>query len=71
MCLPVPIDHPEGTVNVAPPGVTRGASADTRSGVDLASCDCGVVGEAEVFGAFSANVLNARKASRAVRYFDI
>jgi hypothetical protein len=28
----VTIDHPEGTINVAPPTVTRGVSADTRSG---------------------------------------
>src|SRR4051812_34270514 len=31
--LPLAIDHPEGTVKFAPPGVACGESAETRSGV--------------------------------------
>ncbi|HYL16269.1 MAG TPA: hypothetical protein VEV41_24765 [Terriglobales bacterium] len=45
--FPVSIDHQEGTVKIAPPGVTRGVSAATRSGADLASTACGDAGMAE------------------------
>src|SRR6476660_7387458 len=64
--LPVTIDQPEGTMNVAPPGVTRGVSAATRSGADLVSDACpGVGGFAAKSGAGAA--VNARKAKRIVR----
>jgi hypothetical protein len=69
--LPVTIDHPEGTVKVAPPGVTRVVSAATRSGADLASAACGDPGALEADVALCANVVNARKATRAVRCMDM
>jgi hypothetical protein len=37
--LLVEIDHPVGTVNVAPPGVSRGVSAVTSCGAELVSAD--------------------------------
>jgi len=33
--FPVTIDQPDGIVKVAPPGVTRGVSAEMRSGADF------------------------------------
>jgi len=58
------MDQPEEPVKVAPPGVTRGVSAVTPSVADLASAACGDA-------ALGAKVVNARKASRAVRCTDM
>jgi hypothetical protein len=70
MFLAVTIDQPEGTVNVAPPGDTRGVSAATFSGADFASaCGCGAGLEADA--APGAKAANARKVIRAGRYSDI
>ena len=63
--LPVTIDQPEGTVKVAPPGVTRGVSATTSSGADLVSAACGDTGRTEASVALCATGLNARKTIRA------
>jgi len=65
------IDQPEGTVKVAPPGVTRGVSAAIRSGADLASAACGDAGRLAADVTLCAKVVNARRATRAVRYMDI
>jgi len=61
MFLMVSIDQPAGTVNVAPPGVTRGVSADTRSPA------CGDAGAAQVKVGLAAKGLNATKATTAIR----
>src|SRR5438270_343975 len=68
--FPVTIDQPEGTVKVAPPGVTRGVSAATRC-ADLVSTACGDAAMLEADVAVCAKVVNARKATRAVRYMDM
>jgi len=59
----------EGTVKVAPLGVTRGVSTATGSGADPASLDCGV-GKAGAEPAVCADALNA-KAIRATRNMDM
>jgi len=69
--FPLTIDQPEGTMKVAPPGVTRGVSAATRSGADLASADCGDAARLETHVAPCPKVVNARKGTRAVRYMDM
>ncbi|PYX36958.1 MAG: hypothetical protein DMG75_08755, partial [Acidobacteria bacterium] len=66
--FPVTIDQPEGTMKVAPPGVTRGVSAATRSGTSAA---CGDGGRLEADVALWGKVVNARKATAAVRYMDM
>jgi len=58
-------------VKVAPPGVTRGVSAASRSGADLASAACGDAGRLEADVALWVKVVNARKATAAVRYMDM
>lgn len=62
--FPVMMDQPEEPVKVAPPGITRGVSAVTRSVPGLASAACGDA-------ALGAKVVDARKASRAVRRTDM
>ena len=69
--FPVTIDQPEGTVKVAPPGVTCGVSAATRCGAELASAACGDAAMLEANVALCEKVVNVRKASRAVRYMDM
>src|SRR5579863_6447279 len=69
--LPAMMDQPPGAVKVAPPGVTRWASAESFSGAELASVACG---DARTLGAdvaHCAKVLNVRRASRAVRCMDM
>ena len=69
----VMIDHPAGTVNVAPPGVTRDVSAASRSGVDFPS----VVWPADGGAAAACCVIpcvkaaNIRQASRVIRRIDM
>jgi hypothetical protein len=69
--LPVSIDHPEGTVKVAPLGVARGVLAATRSGADRASCVCGNAcrGDADVDAC--ANALSPRSVTKAVRHVNM
>jgi len=55
-------------MKVAPPGVTRGVSAATRSGTSAA---CGDGGRLEADVALWGKVVNARKATAAVRYMDM
>jgi hypothetical protein len=69
--LPATIDQPEGTVKVAPPGVTRGVSTVSRSGADLASAACGDAGGLEADVALCVKVVNTRRATRAFRYMDM
>src|SRR5712692_11966387 len=70
--LPVAIDHPVGTVKVAPAGVTRGVSAANRSGADLVSAwvDAEDVGPAAAPNARVASV-KANRTNRAVRRIDM
>jgi hypothetical protein len=77
MFVPVSIDHPAGTVKVAPPGVTRGVSAATVSAAVAAACPLTVIvpaaiadeaPDAETHVAISAS---AQSASRVVRMIDI
>jgi hypothetical protein len=66
MFAPEAIDHPAGTVKVAPPGVTLGVSADTCCGAAEA-LDCDIAS-----GAKAANARKAKaKALRTVRYLDM
>ena len=77
MFLPVAIDHPAGTVNVAPPGVSRGVSAATRCSpaeFDAAACGDGDALKAEGWAADDAlcsKTVNARSNNRAVRRVDM
>lgn len=68
--LPVTIDQPEGTVKVAPPGVTLGVSIANRSGADFAGADWDD-GGVESDAAPSAKLVNARRAARTIRSMDI
>jgi hypothetical protein len=72
MFLPVAIDHPAGTVNVAPPGVSRGVSVATRaSPAELAATACGDADVLEAGNAFGAKTESARSTNRAVRRMDM
>src|ERR1035437_7590531 len=59
----VSIDHPEGTVNVAPADVTRGVWAVTRSIAGLVSAACG-----EAARLVAAKMVRASEATRAAQY---
>src|SRR5262249_26060213 len=70
--FPDAIDHPVGTVKVAPPGVTRGVSAARRSGADLASpCACGAAWTAEYAANACTNAVTITTVNRAMRRMDI
>src|SRR3984957_4392825 len=66
--LPVVIDQPAGTVNFAPPGVTRGVSAVTSSGADFVPAACGAAGGVEGKTPRAAVIISARNAIRALRH---
>ena len=65
--FPLTIDHPAGTMKVAPPGVARGVSLVSRSGADRAWPTCGDRARGTADAAMDAKAARARNVGRTIR----